>query len=84
MFISFMLLLNPIAQILGFISFVGTIAEIGIMIIAFIVSAILSASIMIIAALINRPVYLVIFLGIIIIACVALSKWTLKLKLKKN
>ena len=74
MFISFMLLLNPIAQILGFISFVGTIAEIGIMIIAFIVSAILSASIMIIAALINRPVYLVIFLGIIIIACVALSK----------
>ena len=78
MFISFLLVLNPIAEILGFISFIGAIANAGITLIAFFSSIIIAGCVMIIAALINRPVHLIFLVGFIIIICVVVFKWKKK------
>ncbi len=67
MFISFLLILNPIAEILGFISFLGAIASTGITLFSFLLSVLLSSGVILIAIIVNRPLYLIAFIGLILI-----------------
>lgn len=74
MFISFVLILNPIAEILGFISFLGTIASTGITLFSFLASVLLSSGVILIAVLVNRPLYLIAIIGVILILLVCFKK----------
>ena len=73
MFISFLLILNPIASLLGFISILGTIANTGIALISFIFSVVLTIWMIIIAVLVNRPLYLIALIGGIFLLYVCLK-----------